>query len=108
MFDKMFFDDLENRLEKYFRRYPATERVAVLLATHQSEYLLVEILEYDERFITFAHWPRQNSDIPRRWDEVRHSLAAVIIPYQDIRSISFDPKPVREGEIGFTRPPVKH
>jgi hypothetical protein len=104
MFDKMFFDQLEKRLEKYFRRYPEAERVAVLVTTNQAEYLLVEIIEYDERFITFSYWPRENADLPKRWDEVPHSLTAVIISYEDIRSVTFDPKLVREREIGFKKP----
>ncbi len=103
MFDKMFFDELEGRIQKYFQRYPTAERVAVFVSTNHVEYLVVEIIEYDERFITFSHWPRENADLPRRWDEVRDSLAVVIIPYEDIRAVMLDPKTVREREIGFQR-----
>ena len=103
MFDKTFFDQLEARLERYFQRYPATERVGVLLATNHEEYLLVEVLEYDERFVAFTYWPRDNSDLPNSWDDVRHPLAAMTISYQEIRSIEFNAAIVREREIGFRR-----
>jgi len=104
MFDKKFFDELEHRLERYFHLFPSAERVGVLINTYQNdEYLLVGIIEYDERFITFAHWPKENADIPRRWDDVKNSLAAVTISYQDIRSVDFDPKIVHGKEIGFNR-----
>jgi hypothetical protein len=105
MFDKMFFDDLQRRVEKYFDRFPSAKRVGILITTHDAEYLLVDLIEYDERFVTFAHWPRDNADLPESWAEVRDSLAAVIVPYEDIVSIQFDPKIVRGSEIGFSRRP---
>src|SRR5688572_11946442 len=102
MFEKRIFDELEPRLEAYFRRFPSAERVGIIIRTHQADYLVAEIIDYDDRFITFAHWPLENADIPRTWGDVRDSLVAVTIPYHEITAIEFDPKVVRGREIGFT------
>ena len=103
MFDKIFFDQLHDRLERYFDRFTSVERVVLLLRANQEEYVMVEILEYDERFITFTYWPRDKADLPEKWSEVRTGLAALTIPYPDIRSIEFNPGIVRGREIGFRR-----
>jgi hypothetical protein len=103
MFDKAYFDDFQSRLEKYFRRYPSAERVAILLSTGDEEYLLVEIIDYDERFVTFLYWPRDNSDLPKRWEDIQYPLPAVTVTYPDIRSIEYSPSIVKGREIGFSR-----
>jgi hypothetical protein len=103
MFDKQFFDGLDRRLHNYFRRFPSAERIAVVITTNQAEYLLVEVTESDESFITFAHWPLEKADLPVRWKDVKDSLPAVAIPYQEIRSVEFDPKIARGSEIGFNK-----
>jgi hypothetical protein len=77
--------------------------VAVLINTHQQQYWLVEILEYDERFITFSFWPREDADLPKSWDLHKESLAAITISYEDIQAIEFNPEIVRGHEIGFSR-----
>jgi hypothetical protein len=101
----MFFDDLHRRIQKYFDRFPDENRVGIVIETSGGGYLMVDIIEYDERFITFAHWPLENADLPSTWAAIKHSLAAVTIPYEDIRAIEFDPKIVRGKEIGFPRNP---
>jgi hypothetical protein len=101
MFDKVYFDQLEARLRRYFQRFPANERVAVILSTQNADYLMVEIVEYDERFITLVNWPREDADLPDTWDKVRNSLSAITVPYAEIRSVEFNPRIVRGHEIGF-------
>jgi hypothetical protein len=105
MFDRLFFDDLHARIQRYFDRFPSASRVGIIITTSHGEYLMVDVIEYDERFLTFAHWPLDNADLPRSWADVKDSLAAVTIPYEDIHAIEFDPKIVRGKEIGFPRKP---
>jgi hypothetical protein len=104
VFDKEFFNNLEGRLKNYFSRFPSTKRVAVIITTNQAEYLLVEVIDCDDKFITFIHWPREKSDLPARWNQADDPLAAMVVPYEDVRCVEFDPKIVRGSEIGFTRP----
>ena len=104
MFDKQFFDELEGRLEKYFQHFPSAERAGVIINTyHGDEFLLVGIIDLDDRFIVFGHWPMENADIPRQWKNPKNSLPAITLSYSDIRSVEFDPKVVRGSEIGFTK-----
>jgi hypothetical protein len=105
MFNKQFFDGLDERIQNYFQRFPDTQRVALIVTTNQGEYLLVEIIEYDDAILTFSHWPLEKADLPVHWKDVRGSLPVIAVPYQEIRSIEFDPKLARGSEIGFTRPP---
>jgi hypothetical protein len=103
MFNKEFFERLQDRLWNYFHRFPSADSAVVLIHTSEAEYLLVDVVEADDRFITFAHWPREVADLPKRWSDVTDSLAAVTIPYEEIRSVHFDPRLARGREIGFTK-----
>ena len=103
MFNRAFFEDLHRRLRNYFHRFPNAESAVILIHTNEAEYLLVDIIEADDQFITFVHWPREIADLPKRWADVEDSLAAATIPYSEIRSVHFDPRLARGREIGFTK-----
>jgi hypothetical protein len=103
MFNKAFFDELQDRLGSYFDRFPSADSAAVVIVTHEAEFILVDIIEADSRFLTFAFWPKDNADLPKDWADVRDSLEAVTLPYRDIRSVHFNPKLSRGREIGFTK-----
>ena len=107
-FDKTFFDNLGNLLRAYLKTYPCGA-VTVTLKAYGTEYHLNELIQVDQRVITFSHYDENKSASLPEWKERPTAWPALTIPYEVIESVEFNPSVPGKGAnaAGFKLEPDK-
>ena len=106
-FDKIFFKNIGDLLEEYYKAYPCGA-VTLTLRIAGDEYNVVKIIKCDDALLTFAYFSSPEKSHPltgEAKEKSRESIAwpALTVPYGAILWVEFNPgKAAREREIGFT------
>ncbi|MGH9786904.1 MAG: hypothetical protein ACRD88_22260 [Terriglobia bacterium] len=106
-FDRVFFKNIGDLLEEYYKVYPCGA-VTLTLRVIDREYDVAKILKCDDALLTFSYYSSDKSHAlapaaPAAGCEAT-AWPALTVPYAAILSIEFNPRAAQDREIGFTAP----